>query len=61
MVEKESNYDPERATIAVCCLNRQRLAKNSSRSIVEVFVTGDFSLQRVLYSRRKPNHHITLT
>ena len=53
IVEKESNYDPERATIAGVYLNRLKAGEKLQADPTVVFATGDFSLQRVLYSHLK--------
>ncbi len=53
IVEKESNYDPERPTIAGVYLNRLKAGEKLQADPTVVFATGDFSLQRVLYSHLK--------
>ncbi|MBK8515681.1 MAG: endolytic transglycosylase MltG [Saprospiraceae bacterium] len=50
IVEKESNYDPERPTIAGVYLNRLKAGEKLQADPTVVFATGDFNLQRVLYS-----------
>jgi UPF0755 protein len=50
IVEKESNYDPERPTIAGVYLNRFLAGEKLQADPTVVFSTGDFSIQRVLYS-----------
>ncbi len=50
IVEKESNYDPERPTIAGVYLNRLKAGEKLQADPTVVFSTGDFSIQRVLYS-----------
>ena len=54
IVEKESNYAPERATIAGVYLNRLRTGMKLQADPTVVFATGQFDLKRVLYS------HLTL-
>ncbi len=49
IVEKESNYDPERPAIAGVYLNRLRDSMKLQADPTVVFATGDFSIQRVLY------------
>jgi UPF0755 protein len=50
IVEKESNYNPERPTIAGVYLNRLNAGEKLQADPTVVFATGDFSIQRVLYS-----------
>lgn len=50
IVEKESNYDPERATIAGVYLNRLKAGEKLQADPTVVFAIGDFNIQRVLYS-----------
>lgn len=50
IVEKESNYNPERPTIAGVYLNRLKAGEKLQADPTVVFATGDFSIQRVLYS-----------
>lgn len=50
IVEKESNYDPERPTIAGVYLNRLKTGEKLQADPTVVFSTGDFNIQRVLYS-----------
>jgi UPF0755 protein len=50
IVEKESNYDPERPTIAGVYLNRFLAGEKLQADPTVVFSTGDFTIQRVLYS-----------
>ena len=50
IVEKESNYDPERPTIAGVYLNRLKAGEKLQADPTVVFAIGDFSIQRVLYS-----------
>lgn len=50
IVEKESNYDPERPTIAGVYLNRLKAGEKLQADPTVVFAVGDFSIQRVLYS-----------
>lgn len=53
IVEKESNYDPERPTIAGVYLNRLKAGEKLQADPTVVFATGDFTLQRVLFSHLK--------
>lgn len=53
IVEKESNYDPERPTIAGVYLNRLKAGEKLQADPTVVFAVGDFTLQRVLYSHLK--------
>lgn len=53
IVEKESNYDPERPTIAGVYLNRLKTGEKLQADPTVVFATGDFTLQRVLFSHLK--------
>lgn len=50
IVEKESNYAPERATIAGVYLNRLKNGMKLQADPTVVFATGQFDLKRVLYS-----------
>ncbi|MFZ1750373.1 MAG: endolytic transglycosylase MltG [Saprospiraceae bacterium] len=50
IVEKESNYDPERPTIAGVYLNRLKIGDKLRADPTVVFAMGDFGLQRVLFS-----------
>ncbi len=50
IVEKESNYDPERPTIAGVYLNRFLAGEKLQADPTVVFSMGDFSIQRVLFS-----------
>jgi UPF0755 protein len=49
IVEKESNYDPERPKIAGVYLNRFLAGEKLQADPTVVFATGDFTIQRVLY------------
>jgi UPF0755 protein len=53
IVEKESNYDPERPTIAGVYLNRLKAGEKLQADPTVVFATGEFTLQRVLFSHLK--------
>ncbi len=50
IVEKESNYDPERPTIAGVYLNRLKVGEKLQADPTVVYAVGDFDLKRVLYS-----------
>ncbi len=50
IVEKESNYDPERPTIAGVYLNRYKVGEKLQADPTVVYAVGDFELKRVLYS-----------
>lgn len=50
IVEKESNYDPEKPTIAGVYINRLKKGEKLQADPTVVFAMGDFSIQRVLYS-----------
>jgi UPF0755 protein len=50
IVEKESNYAPERPTIAGVYLNRLKNGEKLQADPTVVFAVGDFTLKRVLYS-----------
>jgi len=50
IVEKESNYDPERPTIAGVYINRLMTGERLRADPTVVFALGDFTIQRVLYS-----------
>jgi UPF0755 protein len=50
IVEKESNYAPERPTIAGVYLNRLKNGEKLQADPTVVFAVGDFSIKRVLYS-----------
>ncbi|MBK9737820.1 MAG: endolytic transglycosylase MltG [Saprospiraceae bacterium] len=50
IVEKESNYDPEKSTIAGVYLNRLKTGEKLQADPTVVFATGEFGLKRVLYS-----------
>jgi UPF0755 protein len=49
IVEKESNYDPERPRIAGVYLNRFMVGEKLQADPTVVFAIGDFTKQRVLY------------
>lgn len=53
IVEKESNYNPERPIIAGVYLNRYQAGERLQADPTVVFAIGDFSIQRVLYSHLK--------
>lgn len=53
IVEKESNYDPERPAIAGVYLNRLKAGEKLQADPTVVFATGEFTLQRVLFSHLK--------
>lgn len=50
IVEKESNYDPEKSTIAGVYINRLNSGEKLQADPTVVFAMGDFNIQRVLYS-----------
>lgn len=50
IVEKESIYDPEKPTIAGVYINRLKTGEKLQADPTVVFATGDFSIQRVLFS-----------
>ncbi len=50
IVESESQYEPERPTIAGVYLNRLRIGMKLDADPTVVFAVGDFSLKRVLFS-----------
>jgi UPF0755 protein len=50
IVEKESNYDPERPTIAGVYLNRLKVGEKLQADPTVVYAVGQFDLKRVLYS-----------
>ena len=52
-VEKESNYDPERHASAGVYLNRLKDGEKLQADATVVFATGEFTLQRVLFSHLK--------
>lgn len=49
IVERESQYDPERPDIAAVYLNRLKTGQRLQADPTVVYATGDFSLQRVLH------------
>ena len=49
IVEKESNYSPEKPAIAGVYLNRLRSGERLQADPTVVYALGDFTLQRVLY------------
>lgn len=53
IVDKESNYDPERPTIAGVYLNRLKTGDKLQADPTVVFAMGDFTIQRVLYDHLK--------
>ncbi len=53
IVEKESNYDPERPTIAGVYINRLKAGEKLQADPTVVYAMGDFTIQRVLYSHLK--------
>ena len=50
IVEKESNYDPEKSTIAGVYINRLNSGEKLQADPTVVFAMGDFNIQRVLYA-----------
>lgn len=50
IVEKESNYEPERPAIAGVYINRLKQGMKLQADPTVVFATGQFDLRRVLYS-----------
>lgn len=50
IVEKESNYEPERPAIAGVYINRLKQGMKLQADPTVVFATGQFELRRVLYS-----------
>jgi len=50
IVEKESNYVPERPTIAGVYINRLKTGMKLQADPTVVFATGEYDLKRVLYS-----------
>jgi len=53
IVEKESNYTPEKPVIAGVYLNRLHAGERLQADPTVVFAMGDFSIQRVLYTHLK--------
>lgn len=53
IVEKESNYAPEKPTIAGVYLNRLKDGEGLQADPTVVYAMGDFTIQRVLFSHLK--------
>lgn len=49
IVEKETNYDPERPAVAGVYINRLKTGQKLQADPTVVFALGDFNLQRVLF------------